>query len=71
MKIRFESPSAKIKMRYKQNVCVVFWTGRAYGEFSHSLSLQATAMRLSVLTMSGHLIIIIPSEARPWLCLSF
>jgi hypothetical protein len=34
-------------------------------------SLQATAMRLSVLTVIEHLIIIIPSQARlPWLCLS-
>jgi len=34
--------------------------------------LQATAMRLSVLTMIPRLNIIIPSEARlPWLCLSF
>jgi hypothetical protein len=34
-------------------------------------SLQATAMGLSVLTMSENMIIIIPSEARvPWLCLS-
>jgi hypothetical protein len=35
-------------------------------------ALQATAMRLSVLTMIARLIIIIPSGARlPWLCLSF
>jgi hypothetical protein len=29
-------------MRYKQNVCVVFLVSRVHGEFSHSLSLQAT-----------------------------
>jgi hypothetical protein len=41
-------------------------------DFSHSLSLQATAMRLSVLTVIRNLVIIISSEARlPWLCLSF
>jgi hypothetical protein len=41
-------------------------------DFSHSLSLQATATALSVLTMNARLNIIIPTEARlPWLCLSF
>jgi hypothetical protein len=35
-------------------------------------SLQATAMRHSVLTMNATLNIIIASDARlPWLCLSF
>jgi hypothetical protein len=38
---------------------------------SPNKSLQATAMRLSVLTVIARLNIIISSEARlPWLCLS-
>ena len=46
-------------------------TVRGFGIVPSNKSLQATAMRDSVLTVIKNLIIIIPSQARSsWLCLS-